>query len=71
MDDLKKQWEQTGKSLVIALTDLGSSLYSTVKAGLDKANDWARTENVHYQPESQTTAEAPASSAQPDESQNN
>ena len=51
MDDLRKAWIQTGKSLVIAANDLGVSLVKTAKAGVDMAVEWARKDNPHVQTE--------------------
>ena len=48
MEDLSKLWKQTAKSLIIAATDLGESLYSTAKYGIDAAVKWAKTDNPRY-----------------------
>ena len=49
MEDLNKIWKQTAKSLVIAATDLGESLYATAKYGYDAAVKWAKTDNPRYE----------------------
>ena len=49
MDELKKAWTQAGKSLVIAMNDLGVSLVKTAKAGVDAAVEWAHKDNPHVQ----------------------
>lgn len=51
MADLKDTWRQTAKSFVLALNDLGVSLYQTAKAGVDMAVEWARKDNPHVQTE--------------------
>ena len=47
MDDLKQAWIQAGKSLVIALNDLGVSLYKTATTGVNAAVEWAKKDNPH------------------------
>lgn len=69
MTELKNAWKQTAKSFVLALNDLSISLCTTVKVGVDKAVEWARTDNVHVQTEgvevpAADPAETPAASAE-------
>jgi len=49
MADLKKTWQQTAKSFVLAFNDLGVSLADSVKAGRDIAVEWAKKDNPHVQ----------------------
>ena len=41
--DLKKSWERTAKSFVIAANDLGRSIFDTAKAGYDATMEWANS----------------------------
>lgn len=76
MSDLKGVWKQTAKSFVLAFNDLGISLIESAKLGVDKAVEWARKDNPHYEtqgaeiptPDEQTQAtEAPAEEAPAEE----
>ena len=77
MSELKDAWKQTGKSFVLALNDLGISLSQSAKLGIDKAVEWARKDNPHYEaaqgtevptPEEEPAAEASEeASAEPQE----
>lgn len=66
MSDLKGAWKQTAKSFILAFNDLGVSLAQSAKSGVDKAVEWARKDNPHYEaegveiptPEEQPAAEA-------------
>ena len=49
MEDLKKVWVQAGKSMVIAMSDLGASLIKTARIGVDAALEWAHKDNPHVQ----------------------
>lgn len=49
MSDLKGFWKQTAKSFVLAFNDLGVSLVESAKVGVDKAVEWARKDNPHYE----------------------
>ena len=49
MAELKDAWKQTAKSVVLALNDLGVSLFKTAKYGVDAAVEWARKDNPHVQ----------------------
>ena len=49
MADLKKTWQQTAKSFVLAFNDLGVSLADSIKAGRDIAVEWAKKDNPHVQ----------------------
>lgn len=51
MSDLKGFWKQTAKSFVLAFNDLGVSLVESAKVGVDKAVEWARKDNPHYEAE--------------------
>ena len=51
MAELKDAWMQTAKSVVLALSDLGVSLFKTAKYGVDAAVEWARKDNAHVQAE--------------------
>lgn len=51
MSDLKSVWTQTAKSFVLAFNDLGVSLAQSAKVGIDKAVEWARKDNPHYEAE--------------------
>ena len=78
MAELKDYWKQTAKSFVLALNDLGVSLTESAKVGIDKAVEWARKDNPHYEttgtevptPEDAPAAEAesPAEPEKPEES---
>ena len=78
MSELKDAWKQTGKSFVLALNDLGISLSQSAKLGIDKAVEWARKDNPHYEaaqgtevptPEEEPAAEASEEApAEPQES---
>lgn len=63
MSDLKSVWTQTAKSFVLAFNDLGVSLAQSAKVGIDKAVEWARKDNPHYEAEGveiPTPEDAPA-----------
>ena len=64
MSDLGKVWKQTAKSFIIAASDLGVSLYTTVKAGVDFAVDWAKKDNPHVQTEATEVADEPVPDAE-------
>ena len=49
MSDLKGFWKQTAKSFILAFNDLGVSLAESAKVGVDKAVEWARKDNPHYE----------------------
>ena len=49
MADLKNVWKQTAKSFILAFNDLGVSLAQSAKVGVDKAVEWARKDNPHYE----------------------
>lgn len=49
MSELKGFWKQTAKSFILAFNDLGVSLVESAKAGADKAVEWARKDNPHYE----------------------
>lgn len=49
MADLKKSWQQTAKSFILAINDLSASVIDTAKAGYDVAMEWAKKDNVHVQ----------------------
>ena len=51
MSDLKGVWRQTAKSFVLACNDLGISLSKSAKVGIDKAVEWAKKDNPHYEAE--------------------
>jgi len=51
MSELKNVWKQTAKSFILALNDLGISLATTAKAGVDKAVEWAKKDNPRYEAE--------------------
>ncbi len=51
MSDLKGSWKQTAKSFILAFNDLGVSLAESAKVGVDKAVEWARKDNTHYEAE--------------------
>lgn len=51
MSDLKGVWRQTAKSFVLAFNDLGISLSKSAKVGIDKAVEWAKKDNPHYEAE--------------------
>lgn len=51
MAELKDSWKQTAKSFILAFNDLGISLYRSAKAGVDKAVEWAKTDNPHIEVE--------------------
>ena len=57
MADLKKSWQQTAKSFILAINDLSASVIDTAKAGYDVAMEWAKKDNVHVQTDG---AEIPA-----------
>ena len=64
MAELKDVWKQTAKSVVIALNDLGVSLFTTAKVGIDAAVEWARKDNPHVQAEgTEVPAEEPVAEA--------
>lgn len=76
MAELKDLWKQTAKSAVLAFNDLGVSLVESAKYGVDKAVEWARKDNPHYEqaeateiptPEEQPAAEQPAEEAPAEE----
>lgn len=41
---LRDEWKETGKGLGHAFRDLGKSIVRSVKTGVDKADDWAGSE---------------------------
>jgi len=49
MSDLKKSWQQTAKSFILAINDLSASVVDTAKAGYDVAMEWAKKDNIHVQ----------------------
>lgn len=51
MADIKNAWKQTAKSFILAFNDLGVSLAESAKLGIDKAVEWARKDNPHYEAE--------------------
>ena len=57
MADLKKTWQQTAKSFVLAFNDLGVSLADSIKAGRDVAVEWAKKDNPHIQDSEPVEAE--------------
>ena len=70
MADLKGAWKQTAKSFILAFNDLGVSLAESAKLGVDKAVEWARKDNPHYEAEGveiPTPEEEPAEPEQPAE----
>lgn len=42
---LRDDWKKTGKGLGNAFQDLGKSIIKSVKHGVDKADEWANSEN--------------------------
>lgn len=75
MSELKGFWKQTAKSFILAFNDLGISLVESAKAGADKAVEWARKDNPHYEAgnyetegvEIPTPEEEPAPQPEPEE----
>ena len=47
MASLKEEWAQTGKEVVSALESLGKSLVRSAKAGIEKLDEWANSDNAH------------------------
>ena len=70
MSELKGFWKQTAKSFILAFNDLGISLVESAKVGVDKAVEWARKDNPHYEtegveiPAPEEPAEAPEQPAE-------
>jgi len=62
MAELKDYWKQTAKSFVLLMNDLGISLVESARVGVDKAVEWARKDNPHYETEGEEIfeEEAPA-----------
>ncbi|MBQ9516357.1 MAG: hypothetical protein IJR57_09635 [Ruminococcus sp.] len=69
MADIKKAWKQTAKSFILAFNDLGVSLAESAKLGIDKAVEWARKDNPHYEAEGAEvpTPEEPVAEAAPED----
>lgn len=42
---LKENWKSTGSQLGHAFMDLGKTLIKTAKTGIQKADEWANTED--------------------------
>ncbi len=57
MADLKKSWQQTAKSFILAINDLSASVVDTAKAGYDVAMEWAKKDNIHVQAEGTEVSE--------------
>lgn len=57
---LKEDWKQTGKALGHAFQGLGKSLVRTAKVGIEKADDWAHSE----QPAAEAAAQPEAAPAE-------
>ena len=57
MADLKKSWQQTAKSFILAINDLSASVVDTAKAGYDVAMEWAKKDNNHVQAEGTEVSE--------------
>lgn len=49
---LRDEWKQTGKELGHAFQGLGKSIVRSVKTGVDKADEWANSDEA---PASETT----------------
>ena len=45
MATLKEEWTQTGKEVVCALESLGKSLVRSAKAGIEKLDEWANSDD--------------------------
>ena len=45
MSSLKDTWKKTGTGLGHAFRDLGKAVVKTVATGIDKAEEWANTED--------------------------
>lgn len=43
---LRDEWKETGKGLGHAFRDLGKSIVRSVKTGVDKADDWASSDDA-------------------------
>ena len=59
MNDLKESWKETGKGLGHAFRDLGKTLIKSADVAVDKAEEWAHSENGQ-----QTAAQATQAGAQ-------
>ena len=57
---MKEAWKDTGKGLGFAFRDLGKTLIRTAKVGVEKADEWANSEDKKQ--ENKPEAEAPAES---------
>lgn len=66
MSDLKENWKKTGVGLGHAFRDLGKTLIKTAAAGVEKASDWANSDDKKKpEPEAQQTAADEAKPAEP------
>ena len=43
---LRDEWKKTGKGLGHAFRDLGKSIVRSVKTGVDKADEWASSDDA-------------------------
>ncbi len=59
---LRDEWKKTGKDLGHAFQGLGKSIVRSVKAGVDKADDWA---NNDVAPASETSESEEPKQAEP------
>ena len=61
MNDLKESWKETGKGLGHAFRDLGKTLIKSADVAVDKAEEWAHSENGQAE---QAAAQATQAGAQ-------
>lgn len=60
MNDLKETWKETGKGLGHAFKDLGKTLIKSADVAVDKAEEWAHSDNAQ---QAQAGAEQAAAGA--------
>lgn len=46
MASMKDEWKKTGNELAHALTGLGKMIVKTAKTGIEKADEWASSEDA-------------------------
>ena len=54
---LKDAWKETGIGLGHAFRDLGKTLVKTAKAGVDKVDEWANSDDQKPQEKADTNTE--------------
>ncbi len=66
-DELKKKWSKVGHDFASLGSDLGKSIFSSVKTGVSAATEWARDDekpkDETEEPKAEETAEEPKAEA--------